>query len=187
MEPTPDELERGRAALRELGVEPLPADVLARLEGRLEGELGRPAPVRRRRRPRLSIAVPGVTAALAAAVVVAVLATNGSGSRPRSERAATLQARVASPLAPKAAAGGAADSSSPGKTFSLKVRVPRLVGHRFGYVRTAARASNLRWALFPNSTCPRVANARVTRQLPRAGAVVPAGTTVRVATCAKAR
>ncbi len=114
IDPSPDEEARGRDALRELRVEPLPADVLARLDGRLEGELGRPAPVRRRRRSRRLLAIPGVAVA-AVAVVVVVLVTHGSGSQPGTESAASLRAKATSPTAPssskafQSAASGAAE------------------------------------------------------------------------------
>ena len=92
-EPSPDEVERGRDALRELGVEPLPVRRPGAPRGRLEGELGRAAPVRRRRRrPRLAFALPGAGVALAAAIVVAVLATNDGGSRPPAQQSALSDA-----------------------------------------------------------------------------------------------
>jgi hypothetical protein len=193
-EPTPDEVERGRAALQELGVEPLPSDVLARLEGRLEGELGRVAPVRRRRRlPRLLFALPGAGAAVAAAIVVAVIATHDGSSRPtQHESALSVRAKSAPASAPSAGAGGAADSRSaapaPSATFALQVRVPSLVGHGLGYVRAVTAAHRLRWAFAPGATCPPVPASRVTSQRPRARAVVPAGTTVRISigTCQQA-
>jgi hypothetical protein len=182
IDPNPDEVAWGRDALHELGSEPLPADVLARLEGCLEGELGRSAPVRRRRRlPRLAIAVPGAGVALAAAIVVAVLATNGGGSPAQHESALTLQAKSAAPMAPKASAGGAAaDSGVTAKTFALQVRVPSLVGHGMGYVRSTTSASKLKWAFFAGNQCPPVPGVRVKKQAPKAGAVVPAGSTVHI-------
>jgi hypothetical protein len=181
-EPTPDEVERGRDALRELGAEPLPVDVLARLEGRLEGELGRPAPVRRGRRlPRLAFAIPGAGIALAAAIVVAVLATNGGGRTPRQEAAMSLRAKAAPPSVPKAAArGAAADSSATSKAFALQVRVPSLVGHGMGYVRATTSAGKLKWAFFAGNQCPPVPGVRVKKQVPKAGAVVAAGSTVHI-------
>lgn len=186
IDPNPDEVARGREALHELGSEPLPADVLARLEGRLERELGRRAPVRRRRRlPRLALALPGAGVALAAAVVVAVLATNGGSGRPaQHESALTLQAKAAAPQAPRASAGsatgGAAADSSASKTFALQVRVPSLVGHGMGYVRSTTSASKLKWAFFAGNQCPPVPGVRVKKQAPRAGTVVPAGSTVQI-------
>jgi hypothetical protein len=183
-EPSADEVERGRAALRELGVEPLPGDVLARLEGRLEGELGRPAPARRRRRrfPRLAFAIPGAGVALAAVVVVAVLATdNGGGRTPQLESASSIRAKSAAPVLPKAAAGGAAaDSSAAPSTFAARVQVPDLVGHGLGYVKTATRAKGLRWTYAAGTTCPPVAGVKVERQSPAAGKTVAAGTTIRI-------
>jgi hypothetical protein len=181
--PNPDEVARGRDALRELGTEPLPSDVLARLDARLEGELGRAAPARpRRRRPRLALALPGAGVALAAAVVVAVLATNDGGSRPPQQQSAlSVRAKAAPPKAPEAAAGaGAADSSAAPKTFAAEVRVPSLVGHGLGYLKAVTAARGLRWEELPGATCPPVPSVTVKRQVPRAGAVVPAGTTIRV-------
>jgi hypothetical protein len=202
-EPDRDEVERGRDALRELGVEPLPADVLARLDARLEGELGRPAPraTRTRRLPRLAFAIPGAGVALAAAVVVAVLATNGGTSRPpQHESAFSVQAKRATPGAPKATAGGAApaahtatsggaavDSGAGTQQLTAQVRVPALVGHGLGYLESATAARGLRWAELEGSTCPRVPSVRVKRQVPRAGATVPSGSTIRVSfgTCVR--
>jgi hypothetical protein len=181
--PSPDEVARGLDALRELGAEPVPADVVARLEARLEGELGRAAPVRRRRsRPRLAFAIPGAGVALAAAVVVAVLATNDGGSRPQQQQSAlSARAKATPPQAPEAAAGGgAADSSAAPKTFAAQVRVPSLVGHGLGYLKSVTAARGLTWDELPGATCPRVPSVTVKRQVPRAGAVVPAGTTIRV-------
>jgi hypothetical protein len=181
-EPSTNAVERGRDALRELGAEPLPVDVLARLEGRLEAELGRPAPVRRRRRlPRLAFALPGAGVALAAVVVVAVLASNGGGRTPQLESAASMRAKSAAPLLPKATAGGgAADSSTAPSTFAARVKVPHLVGHGLAYVRTVTRANGLRWAYVAGGTCPPVPGVRVRRQSPAAGKTVAAGTTIRV-------
>jgi hypothetical protein len=179
-EPTPDEVERGSAALHELGAEPLPADVLARLDGRLEGELGRPAPVRRRRRlPRLAFALPGAGIALAAVVAVAVLATSGGGSTPRPEATLSMRAKSAAPTLPKAAAG-AADSSATPSASAARVVVPDLVGHPVGDARTAIRASGLRLAYVAGTHCPPAPRARVTRQVPAAGTAVAAGTTIRI-------
>jgi hypothetical protein len=182
IDPNPDEVARGRDALHELGSEPVPADVLTRLEGRLEGELGRRVPVRRRRRlPRLAIALPGAGVALAAAVVVAVLTTNGGGSPAQRESALSLQAKSAAPIAPEAAAGGAsADSSASSKAFALQVRVPSLVGHGMGYVHSTTSAGKLKWAFFAGNQCPPVPGVRVKKQAPKAGAVVPAGSTVHI-------
>ncbi len=181
-EPTTDEVERGRDALRELGVEPLPADVLARLEGRLEGELGRRAPVRHRRRlPRLAFALPGAGVALAAVVVVVVLATNGGGnSTPRQEATLSMRAKAETPIVPKAAAGAAGDAIAAPSTSTAKVEVPDLVGRGLGYVRTVTRAHGLGWAYLAGSACRPAPGARVRRQFPAAGATVVAGTTIRV-------
>jgi PASTA domain len=182
-EPTMDEVERGRDALRELGSEPLPADALARLDGRLEGELGRPAPVRRGRRlPRLAFAIPAAGVALAAVVIVAVLATNGGSSKPQQELAASsMRAKSAAPVVPKASAGGAAgDSSAAPSVSGAPVEVPDLVGHGLGYVRTATRANGLKWDTFVGTRCAPAPGARVGRQLPAAGTTVAAGTTIRV-------
>ena len=184
-DPTPDESARGRDALRELGVEPPPADVLARLEARLEGELGRPAPVRRRR-PRLAFAIPGVAVALASAVVVVVLVTNGHGSRPQQESAFSLRAKSAAPLAPNATAGGADSSAGAQKAIS-QVRVPSLVGHGLSYVRSVTAARGLTWKFFAGNVCPPAPSVRVRRQQPRPGALVAPGTTIRISigTCVR--
>ena len=93
-DPTPAEIESGRDALRELGpAEPLPADVLARLEARLEAEPGLGAPPRRRSRrrtPRLAFAAPGIAVALAATVAIVVLANRGQ-SEPAQDVSALSQ------------------------------------------------------------------------------------------------
>jgi PASTA domain len=179
-DPTPEESARGRDALRELGGEPAPADVVARLEARLERELGRPAPVRRRR-PRLAFAIPGVAVALASAVVIVVLATNGNGSSPPRESALSVRAKSAAPLAPKATAGGvAADSSAGAQTAISQVRVPPLVGHGLPYVRSVTAARGLKWAYVTGNVCPPVPGVRVKHQQPRAGTMVAPGTTIRI-------
>jgi PASTA domain len=197
IDPPPDEAARGLDALRELTVEALPADVLARLEGRLEGELGRPAPVRRRRRlPRLALVMPGAGVALGAAVLVAVLVTNGgSGTPPQQHAALSARAKAAVPgLQETATAGGAAadssaQSSTPApSTFAAKrVTVPALVGRRLAAVRSTTRARGLTWIVGDVVQCQPGFSARVTSQLPEAGARVPAGTAVRVSlgTCAR--
>jgi hypothetical protein len=178
-DPTPEESARGRDALRELGIEPTPPDVLARLEARLEGELGRPAPVRRRR-PRLAFAIPGVAVALAAAVVVAVLATNGGGSRPPQQSAMSVRAKNTAPLAPKASAG-VGDASAGAQKAISQVRAPFLVGHDLAYVRSATAARGLKWAFVAGNVCPPVPGVRVKRQQPRGGSTVAPGTTIRIA------
>jgi hypothetical protein len=179
-DPTPEESARGRDALRELGSEPPPADVLARLEARLERELSRPAPVRRRR-PRLAFAIPGIAVALAATVVVAVLSTNGGGSRPPQESAMSVRAKNAAPLAPKATSNGvAADSSAGAQNAISRVPVPALVGHGLPYVRSVTAARGLKWAFVAGNVCPPVAGVRVKRQRPPAGSTVAPGTTVRI-------
>jgi hypothetical protein len=181
IDPSPDEEARGRDALRELRVEPLPADVLARLDGRLEGELGRPAPVRRRRRSRLLFAVPGVAVA-AVAVVAVVLVTNGGGSRPGTESASSPQAKTASPSAPsastsiqRAAAGAATDSSA-------LTRVPVLVGRSLERAGAVAGAQGLHVKLLAKP-CPSTTPDRIAHQQPRAGASVAHGATIRVSRC----
>jgi hypothetical protein len=178
-DPTPEESARGRDALRELGVEPTPPDVLARLDARLEGELGRPAPMRRRR-PRLAFAIPGVAVALASAVVVAVLATNGGGSRPPRESAMSVRAKSTAPPAPKASAG-AADASAGAQKAISQVRAPFLVGHDLAYVRSATAARGLKWAFVAGNVCPPAPGVRVKRQQPPGGSTVAPGTTIRIA------
>jgi hypothetical protein len=114
-----------------------------------------------------------------------VLATNGGGSPAQHESALTLQAKSAAPMAPKASAGtaaggAAADSSASSKAFALQVRAPSLVGHGLGYVRRTTAASKLKWAFFAGNQCPPVPGVRVKKQAPKAGTVVPAGSTVRI-------
>jgi hypothetical protein len=182
-EPAPDEVARGLDALRELGAEPVPADVVARLDGRLEGELGRTAPVRRRRRrPRLAFALPGAGVALAVAVLVAVLATSDNARPPTQQASLSVRAKAAPPKTPEATAGGGgtADSRAAPKTLTARVRVPALVGHGLGYLESATAARGLKWDELPRATCPKVPSATVKRQVPRAGALVAAGTTIRV-------
>ena len=141
-DPTPAEIESGRDALRELGpAEALPADVLARLEARLEAEPGLGAPPRRRSRrrmPRLAFAAPGIAVALAATVAIVVLANRGQ-SEPAQDVSAlsrlnsTTEASAPSAtLAPKATAGDGASS---------KYAVARVRGPGAGRTQPARRAS----------------------------------------------
>ena len=171
-DPSPDEAARGHDALRELRIAPLPADVLARLEGRLEAELGRPAQVRRRR-PRLAFAVPGAAIALASAVVVIVLATQGHNPTTPKESAFSTRSKASSPLAPKATAGASAQDSV------ARVKVPALVGLDLDAARSLARVRGLRVTLAPPA-CPDRPATPIRRQQPGAGARALPGTAIRV-------
>ena len=167
----------------ELRVEPLPADVLARLDGRLEGELGRPAPVRRRRRSRRFLAIPGVAVTAVAAVVVVVLVTNGSGSQPGTESAASLKREGSLAELPRARrrrsrapqSGAATDSSA-------LARVPVLTGRTLARAASVAGAHGLHVKLIAKP-CPSTEPDRVLHQQPRAGAKVAPGATIRVSLC----
>jgi hypothetical protein len=61
-----------------------------------------------------------------------------------------------------------------------RVRVPALVGHGPGYLDTVTAARGLKWAEFKGNRCPKVPGVRVVRQVPRAGAMVVSGSTIRV-------
>jgi hypothetical protein len=89
---------RGREALRGVGVDRVPDDVVARLDARLDLELPdrpvRTAPVRRRRR-RLGLLVGAPVAAAAAIVAVLVLGSSGTSPRAVNSLAAAAHAPVA--------------------------------------------------------------------------------------------
>jgi beta-lactam-binding protein with PASTA domain len=94
-----------------------------------------------------------------------------------------MRAKPAAPVVPKAAAGGAAaDSGAAPSASAARVKVPDLVGHGLGYVRTVTRANGLKWAYAEGTTCPPVPGFEVKRQSPAAGKTVAAGTTIRVST-----
>jgi hypothetical protein len=177
-EPDPAEAEAGRAALRALGDPgPVPGDVLARLEGRLEGELGLGAPVRRARpRRRLRLALPAVGAALAIAVAtVAVISTHGSsnGPSPTAFSAKTAQDSTERSAAPSASK--AAGIAAPKATVAPMV-VPDMVG------KTVAEARRLLGSrgFLVTPGCP--ATERVTAQRPKAGTHVARGARVELDT-----
>jgi PASTA domain len=187
---TPAEIESGRDALRELGsVEPLPADVLARLDARLEAEL-RPAPrVRRRRRrgwPRLAFAVPGIAVALAATVVIVVLANRGESPRSHDLSAASQFKSSTGSVRPKANAPEAtAGAGAPSSDAAAPVRVPALAGHSVRDARALARARGLHVTFSP-APCTVRSSSRVVGQRPRAGVGAPVGSTiVLTATCVR--
>jgi hypothetical protein len=178
--PEPDAAasEAGRDALRELGDPgPVPADVLARLEGRLEGELGRDAPARRarpRRRRRLVLLAPGFGVAVAAIVAVAVVSTHGSSSHPTAggtfASRSTERALAPAKVAPQAAAG-AADSALP-----ALVPVPAVVGRPYGQARRLLE----RKGFVVGDGCS--ASERVTAQRPKAGTRAARGSRVVIRT-----
>ena len=113
------EAARGREALRGLGVDPVPDDVVARLDARLDLELPAPpvrtAPVRRpRRRFGLLLGAP----VAAAAAVVAVLVLGSSGTSPKAVNtlagaAHTSAATTRDQQVLRSAAVGAAAAPSP--------------------------------------------------------------------------
>jgi anti-sigma factor RsiW len=174
---TPAELDAGRDALRELGAPPLPADVLLRLEGRLAGEPGLAAPVRRaarrRRRTRLAFAVPGFGVALAAVVAIAVISTQGSPTTPTAAPA-TSAFEKSSALAPKVSAGAGSQTSD----AVAPVHVPSLVGRSYPEAQALARRLGLR--LVPAASCTAPASSRITAQTPRAGSDVASTSAIRV-------
>jgi hypothetical protein len=191
--PSDDEMTeqeiQGRDALRELGpAEPLPADVLARLEARLEAEPGLGAPARRssrRRMPRLAFAAPGIAVALAATVAIVVLANRGQSEPAQdvsalSQLTATTEASTPSASAPKATAGAGASS----KYAVAVVHVPVLVGHSLREARALAHTRGLRVRVVTEA-CASQPAARVTSQTPSARTRVARGSAVRVdARCA---
>jgi hypothetical protein len=186
-DPTPAEIESGRDALRELGpAEALPADVLARLEARLEAEPGLGAPPRRRARrrlPRLAFAAPGIAVALAAIVAIVVLANRGQNEPAQdvsalSQPNATTEASAPSAiLAPKATAGDGASS----KYAVARVQVPALVGHSLRDARALARTRGLRVRVVPEAqACALQSAPRVASQTPIARTAVTRGSAIRV-------
>jgi len=188
--PSDDEMTeqeiQGRDALRELGAaEPIPADVLARLDARLEAEPGLGAPPRRRARPRmprLAFAAPGIAVALAATVAIVVLANRGPSEPAQdvsalSQLNATTEASTPSASAPKASAGAGASS----KYAVAHVQVPVVVGHTLREARAPAHTRGLRVRVVTGACTSRTA-ARVTSQTPIARASVARGSAIRVAT-----
>lgn len=179
---TPEEIEAGAAALRELAAaSPLPADVVARLEGRLEAEPGLTAPVRpvrRARRRRAAFFVPGFGVALAAVVAIAVIATQGSSSPPTAApTAGAFEKSTAIVPQSSAKAGTHANDSA----LAAPLRTPALVGRSYPAARALARKHGLRLVPAQNPCTP-PATAKVTRQTPAAGAPVAAGAAIRVRT-----
>jgi hypothetical protein len=176
---TAAEQQAGRDALRELGAPPLPGDVLARLEGRLAGEPGLAAPVRRgarRRRMRLGLVAPGFGVALAAVVAIAVISTHGSSPRPDAtpQVKAFEKSSLAAP-APKASATAGAQGSD----ASARVVVPALVGR--SYAEARALASRLGLRLEPaRASCASGSASRIRAQTPRAGTHVVGASAIRV-------
>jgi PASTA domain len=187
---TPAEIESGRDALGELGPpEPLPADVLARLEARLEAEPALRAPVRRRRvrlRQRLAFAGSGIAVALAATVVIVVLAHQG-GTQPAHDLSAASQFKSSTgATAPKASAPEAtAGAGTPSSDAAGPVKVPAFAGHTLREARLLARTRGLHLTVAHGRCTARPAS-RIARQRPRAGTSAPVGSTiVLTATCAK--
>ena len=179
---TPEEIESGAAALRELAATaPLPGDVLARLEGRLAHEPGLAAPMRPVRRPRTRRAgflVPGFGVALAAVVAIAVIASQGSSPAPTAAPAAGAFERSAK-VAPQTPA--AAGTHATGSATAAPLRAPSLVGRTYPEARALATRLGLR--LVPaRDPCTPPATTHVSAQAPRAGAPVAAGAAIRVRT-----
>jgi PASTA domain len=176
-DPTSAELEAGRAALRELGAPPLPAEVVARLEGRLADEPGLVAPAHRavrRRRVRLALVAPGFGVALAAVVAIAVISTHGSTPRPTaaSTVSALEKTRALSPKA-SATAGAQASDAVP------EVRVPSLIGRPYAEAEALLRRLGLR--LVPGHLpCPAPGSGTVSAQAPAAGTRVASASAVRI-------
>lgn len=184
-DPTPAEIEAGRDALRELApVAPLPADVLARLDARLEREPGLAAPVRRarRRRLRVAFAAPGLAVAMAAVVAIVVISHDGSGAPPQ-HAAALSQLKQAATPSFRAATTGTSAAADSGAAIPA-VPVPALIGRSLADARSLARRSGLRM-VSSGSACASDPAPHVARQDPRPGARVAPGSRVRVelATC----
>jgi PASTA domain len=179
---TPEETEAGAAALRELGAAtPLPADVLARLEGRLEAEPGLAAPVRparRARRRRAAFFVPGFGVALAAVVAIAVIATQGSSPAPTVAPTAGAFEKSTAIVPQSSATAGTHANDSP---LPARLRTPALVGRSYPEALALAQKHGLRLVPAQNPCTP-PAKTKVTTQTPRAGAPVAAGAAIRVRT-----
>ncbi len=177
---TPEEIEAGAAALRELAATtPLPADVLARLEGRLAAEPGLAAPVRparRARRRRAAFLVPGFGVALAAVVAIAVIASQGSSSPPAAAPTAGAFEKSTA-IAPQSSAKAGANNSA----VVAPLRTPALVGRSYPEARALARKHGLRLVPAQNPCTP-PARTKVTGQTPPAGTPVAAGAAIRVRT-----
>ena len=94
------EAARGREALRGVGVDPVPDDVVASLDARLDLELpDRPARTEPVRRPRRRLGLLLGAPVAAAAVIVAVLVLGSSGTSPKAVN--SLAAAAHAPAATK--------------------------------------------------------------------------------------
>jgi hypothetical protein len=110
----PDTQDALTRELRALADEPVPADVVARLDARLAAELAQ-VPLAARRRGRLRL-VPALGAAAAAAACVGMIAfalTTGGGSGSDGDTVALTAERSSAPAAAESAtAGAAADAAT---------------------------------------------------------------------------
>ncbi len=107
-----------RRALGEIGEQPLPAAVAARLDARLAAELdSSPLATRRARRGRLRIGASLSAAAAVAAAVVFALSTGGSSDPPRASA-------VRDTVAAASAADSAAVTPEAATTGQFKIQAP---------------------------------------------------------------
>src|SRR3954447_17154410 len=145
----PEELNAAARALRARGGEPVPRDVVVRLERRLEEELG-PAPRVRRSPPRRSwrrlsfVLVPlGAAAAAAVAVTIAVSGGGGNTSHPVAESPAAVAQPT--PTQGVAAGGGAPAPPAPLPKRALDSDLDQAtVAHAMSEVADASKAAAIR-------------------------------------------
>ena len=122
------EAARGREALRGVGVDPVPDDVVARLDARLDLELPdrptRTEPVRRPRR-RLGLLLGAPVAAAAAIVAVLVLGSSGTSPKAVNSLAAAAHAPAASTRYKQVQRGAAVLGAAPSARACPKGQVRR--------------------------------------------------------------
>ena len=112
-----DELATIQRALAEIGEQPLPPAVAARLDTRLDAELTTsPLAARRARRGRLRLGASLSAAAAVAAAVVFALSTGGGGHPQGGETASALRDTAAAAAADSTMAAPEAATSSQFKT-----------------------------------------------------------------------
>jgi hypothetical protein len=108
-----EELAAVQRGLAELGAQPLPAAVAARLDARLAAELDSPLVARRRSRGRLRLGAGLAGTAAVAAALVFAFALNGGGSAPGGHPAAAELKRTAGTTGIAASAAPAAGTLLP--------------------------------------------------------------------------
>ena len=109
---TEQEGERGREALRAIGMEPVPEDAVARLEARLDLELpAHTSPRERDRRPRRRLGLLLGAPIAATAAIVGVLIIGSSETSPRAARPLQAAEQLSTHAAGVRAAAPAAAAS----------------------------------------------------------------------------